>query len=221
MSTTRAPPLRPAALARISLRPDKQLGDRGRRRQFRLVDEAAEAVATAMCSSLCVSTPTMTSWRWSAMLGMIVDPFTWSMGLAGRPGLRWDLLDQAPIVTARLAGDYAAGMQRSRSYYGSDHPRQRRREASQNRAAHVNRFPQFPTKSERYNITPGLIEIVEPRDIPLQLQGIGLVSAPPRGAGATTGTGSPTSRKRMSGSGPCDGTGNARSIVQRKSAGPY
>ena len=58
-------------------------------------------MATAMCSSLCVSTPTMTSWRWSAMLGMIVDPFTWSMvrlaGQAGRTGLRWDLVDQAPI----------------------------------------------------------------------------------------------------------------------------
>ena len=58
-------------------------------------------MATAMCSSLCVSTPTMKSWRWSAMLGMIVDPFTWSMvrlaGQAGRTGLRWDLVDQAPI----------------------------------------------------------------------------------------------------------------------------
>ena len=35
------------------------------------------------------------------MLGMIVDPFTWSMvrlaGQAGRTGLRWDLADQAPI----------------------------------------------------------------------------------------------------------------------------
>ena len=34
-----------------------------------------------------------------------------------------------------------------------------------------------------------------------------------RGAGATTGTGSPTSLKRMSGSGPCDAIGNAPSIA--------
>ena len=47
-----------------------------------------------------------------------------------------------PIVTARLAGEalrrrsggrHVNAKTRSRSYYGSDHPRQRRREASQNR----------------------------------------------------------------------------------------
>ena len=42
----------------------------------------------------------------------------------------------------------------------------------------------------------------------------GPASGPPRGAGATTGTGSPTSLKRMSGSGPCDGIGNAPSIAK-------
>ena len=48
------------------------------------------------------------------------------------------------LVTAHLAGEalrrrsggrHVNAKTRSRSYYGSDHPRQRRREASQNRAA--------------------------------------------------------------------------------------
>ena len=49
-----------------------------------------------------------------------------------------------------------------------------------------------------------------------RLQGLRLDPrrGPPRGAGATTGTGSPTSLKRMSGSGPCDGIGNAPSIAK-------
>ena len=41
----------------------------------------------------------------------------------------------------------------------------------------------------------------------------------PGARGATTGTGSPTSRKRMSGSGPCDGIGNERSIVKIRRGG--
>ena len=40
------------------------------------------------------------------------------------------------------------------------------------------------------------------------------LSEPPRGAGATSGTNNTTSRKRTSGSGPFDGTGNAPSIVR-------
>ena len=74
--------------------------------------------------------------------------------------------------------------------------------------------------TERYNTTPVLIEtfVETPRytDIPARSTGhrAGSMSEPPKDAGATTGTGSMTSRRRMSGSGPCDGIGNAPSIAK-------
>ena len=71
--------------------------------------------------------------------------------------------------------------------------------------------------TERYNTTPVLIEtfVETPRYTgAVYRASAGSMSAPPRGAGATTGTGSSTNRKRMSGSGPCDETGNAASIAK-------
>ena len=71
--------------------------------------------------------------------------------------------------------------------------------------------------TERYNTTPVLIEtfVETPRYTGAVYRASGWTRVgPPRGAGATTGTGSPTSLKRMSGSGPCDGIGNAPSIAK-------
>ena len=71
--------------------------------------------------------------------------------------------------------------------------------------------------TERYNTTPVLIEtfVETPRYTGAVYRASGWIHVgATQGAGATTGTGSTTSRKRMSGSGPCDGTGNAPSIAK-------
>ena len=69
--------------------------------------------------------------------------------------------------------------------------------------------------TERYNTSRCSSRLSsKPRDIPARSTGQrdGSLSEPPKGAGATTGTGSTTSRKRMSGFGPFDAIGNAPSI---------
>ena len=71
--------------------------------------------------------------------------------------------------------------------------------------------------AERYNTTPVLIEtfVETPRyTAPCTGHRAGSMSEPPKGAGATTATGSTTSRKKMSGSGPFDGIGNAHSTAK-------
>ena len=71
--------------------------------------------------------------------------------------------------------------------------------------------------TERYNTTPVLIEtfVETPRYTGAVYRASGWTRVgTTQGAGATTGTGSPTSLKRMSGSGPCDGIGNAPSTAK-------
>ena len=71
--------------------------------------------------------------------------------------------------------------------------------------------------AERYNTTPVLIEtfVEMPRYTGAVYRASGWIHVgATQGAGATTATGSMTSRKRMSGSGPFDGIGNAHSTAK-------
>ena len=82
------------------------------------------------------------------------------------------------------------------------------------------RLPDDRTK--RYNTTPVPIEtfVETPRYTGAVYRASGWIHVgATQGRGRYDGTGSTTSQKRMSGSSPCDRTGNARSIVKIRRGG--